>query len=82
MFQARPSPRFGRGSSGGGSKGGSQAIPHSPHTSTLAVVSGEIGVPSVGRAAAEGHEIACQTEQVLLPLLTVHEQLLLLHDEA
>ena len=82
MFQGRPSPRYGRESSGGGSKGGSQAIPHNPRIPSLAVGSGDIGVSQVGRAAAESHEIACQTEQVLLPSLTVHDQLLLLHDEA
>ncbi|XP_063845049.1 dynactin subunit 1-like isoform X3 [Scylla paramamosain] len=63
FVEARPSPRFGRESSGGGTKGGSQAIPHSPRIPSLAVGSGNIGVSQVGRAAAEGHEIACQTEQ-------------------
>ncbi|KAG0725011.1 Dynactin subunit 1 [Chionoecetes opilio] len=63
FVEARPSPRYGRESSGGGTKGGSQAILHGPRPPTLAVGSGDSGVSKVGRAAAEGHEIACQTEQ-------------------
>ncbi|XP_069184911.1 dynactin subunit 1 isoform X3 [Procambarus clarkii] len=69
FIEARPSPRSGRGSSGGGTKGGtldhsgSQVILHSPRTPASATGSGAVGGAPIRGPTVEGCDIACQTEQ-------------------
>lgn len=80
LFQARPSPRSGRGSSGSGTKGGtmgrsgSQVSLPSPRTPASGTGPGEAGGTPLEGKRVEGCDIACQTEQVLSPSLTVHEK--------
>ncbi|XP_042217203.1 dynactin subunit 1-like isoform X5 [Homarus americanus] len=69
FVEARPSPRSGRGSSGGGTRGGtmdrsgSQVNHPSPRTPASATGPGEAGGTPVRGPTVEGCDIACQTEQ-------------------
>ncbi|XP_071536929.1 dynactin subunit 1 isoform X4 [Panulirus ornatus] len=69
FVEARPSHRSGRGSSGGGTKGGtmdrsgSQVFLPSPRTPASATGPGEVGGTPVGGPTVEGCDMACQTEQ-------------------